>query len=231
MVRQVGVERHGVAGAELVALAVDVEHDRAGLDERDLAAAGLVHRRVAGPAGLRRRRPAAWRESSARWPGSGGVRISKLWPLRAEPPWRRSRARDDRHAAALVEAQQLARGADRARTRCGAATASVGLVSPRSTWLSIGALTPERSARSRSERPPASRSALTRGPMLITWSSGSSVDASAMRVRTLSRTSVRRYAPGARQLVGAGTGSGTSGFGFGCSPRATLATASASARR
>ena len=45
------------------------------------------------------------------------------------------------------------------------ATCSVGLVSPRSTWLSIGALTPERSARSRSDRSIASRSARTRGPM------------------------------------------------------------------
>src|SRR3954471_2220313 len=45
-----------------------------------------------------------------------------------------------------------------------AATWSVGLVSPRSTWLSIGADTPERSERSRSERSIASRSALTRGP-------------------------------------------------------------------
>src|SRR3954453_8797853 len=46
------------------------------------------------------------------------------------------------------------------------ATASVGLVSPRSTWLSIGALTPLRSARSRSERPIPSRSALTRCPCI-----------------------------------------------------------------
>src|SRR3954447_13201239 len=44
------------------------------------------------------------------------------------------------------------------------ATCSVGLVSPRSTWLSIGAETPERSARSRNERSIASRSDLTRGP-------------------------------------------------------------------
>ena len=45
-----------------------------------------------------------------------------------------------------------------------AATDSVGLVSPRSTWESIGAETPQRSARSRSERSIASRSARTRGP-------------------------------------------------------------------
>ena len=46
------------------------------------------------------------------------------------------------------------------------AIASVGLVSPRSTWLSIGALTPERSARSRRLRPSASRSAFMRGPIV-----------------------------------------------------------------
>ena len=46
-----------------------------------------------------------------------------------------------------------------------AATVSVGLVSPRSTCESIGALTPLRSARSRRDSPAASRSALTRAPM------------------------------------------------------------------
>ena len=46
-----------------------------------------------------------------------------------------------------------------------AATVSVGLVSPRSTCESIGALTPLLSARSRSESPDASRSAFTRAPM------------------------------------------------------------------
>ena len=51
------------------------------------------------------------------------------------------------------------------------AICSVGLVSPRSTWLSIGALTPERSARSRSERSIASRRARTRGPMWMAVSS------------------------------------------------------------
>ena len=45
-----------------------------------------------------------------------------------------------------------------------AATASVGLVSPRSTWESIGADTPLRSARSRSDRSIASRRALIRDP-------------------------------------------------------------------
>src|SRR3712207_2428706 len=46
------------------------------------------------------------------------------------------------------------------------ATVSVGLVSPRSTCESIGAETPQRSARSRSDSPIASRSAFTRGPMV-----------------------------------------------------------------
>src|ERR687889_1620444 len=45
VVGQVGVERHAVALRQLVALAVDVEHDGAVLDQRDLAAARLVHRR------------------------------------------------------------------------------------------------------------------------------------------------------------------------------------------
>src|SRR4051794_781526 len=49
-----------------------------------------------------------------------------------------------------------------------AAICSVGLVSPRSTWESMGADTPERSARSRNERSIASRSALTRGPTAAT---------------------------------------------------------------
>src|SRR3954451_22661472 len=44
------------------------------------------------------------------------------------------------------------------------AMASVGLVSPRSTCESIGAETPERSARSRSDSPIPSRSARTRWP-------------------------------------------------------------------
>src|SRR5689334_20206373 len=51
----------------------------------------------------------------------------------------------------------------------------VGLVSPRSTWLSIGADTPERSARSRSERSIASRKALTRGPTAATVGSAAAV--------------------------------------------------------
>ena len=49
--------------------------DDAGLDDRGLARAGLVHRRVAGPP-VTAPGASPWRESSARWPGSGGLRIS-----------------------------------------------------------------------------------------------------------------------------------------------------------
>ena len=48
------------------------------------------------------------------------------------------------------------------------ATASVGLVSPRSTWESIGAETPLRSARSRSDRSMPSRRARIRVPTPVT---------------------------------------------------------------
>ena len=53
-----------------------------------------------------------------------------------------------------------------------AATVSVGLVSPRSTCESIGALTPLRSASSRSDSDSDSRSAFTRTPIVTgsTWS-------------------------------------------------------------
>src|SRR3954451_9806139 len=68
------------------------------------------------------------------------------------------------------------------------ATASVGLVSPRSTCESIGADTPERSARSRSEKPIPSRSARMRGPTSITYGC------------TLSRTALRSER-GAQQLL------------------------------
>ena len=60
-------------------------------------------------------------------------------------------ARGRRHGAALVEAQQLERRSS-SPARCARRPCSVGLVSPRSTWESIGALTPQRSARSRNER-------------------------------------------------------------------------------
>src|SRR5581483_2130885 len=75
------------------------------------------------------------------------------------------------------------------------ATASVGLVSPRSTCESIGAETPERSARSRSESPMDSRSARTRAPT-VPFSVAAAVTAC-----TLSRTFVQ-LGPGRRRLAG-----------------------------
>src|SRR4051794_40272026 len=65
------------------------------------------------------------------------------------------------------------------------ATDSVGLVSPRSTWDSMGADTPLRSARSRRDRAMPSRRARMRGP-----TSSCSATAVAMYGCTLSRTSV-----------------------------------------
>ena len=75
MVCEVGIEGDAVAGVQRVAPAVADEHDLAGFDERGLAAARLVHRRVTGAAG-RGARASVCRETSARCPGSGGVRIS-----------------------------------------------------------------------------------------------------------------------------------------------------------
>src|SRR4051812_32981296 len=48
---EVGVEGHAVAGGELVAGAVADDRERAALGEACLAAPGLVHGRVARPAG------------------------------------------------------------------------------------------------------------------------------------------------------------------------------------
>ena len=107
MVGQVGVEGHAVALGELVALAVDAQHDAAGLHERGLAAAGLVHRRVAGAAGARVRRQHVARELGAlagqrRGEDLGAVAgggVAVAGPALA--------GADDRDLAALVEAQQL----------------------------------------------------------------------------------------------------------------------------
>src|ERR1700737_3125207 len=65
VMRQVGVEGHAIAAAELVALTVADEHRDALLDERGLAAAGLVHRRVVGTAGCGARRQHVQRELGA----------------------------------------------------------------------------------------------------------------------------------------------------------------------
>src|SRR5205823_2722831 len=75
-----------------------------------------------------------------------------------------------------------------------AATDSVGLVSPRSTCESIGALTPLRRARSRSESAEASRSALTRAP-ITAWSTDSTFDAdSAIAIQAYAITDTALFA-------------------------------------
>ena len=119
------------------------------VDEADLARAGLVHRRVAGAAGR-----GAGREDVARELGAlaGQRRREDLVAVAgASPPRRRSRARTI-ETAPPSSRRSSCRGADRGPAAIRAATCSVGLVSPRSTWLSIGAETPERSARSRRHR-------------------------------------------------------------------------------
>src|SRR3954451_23297637 len=102
-----------------------------------------------------------WQETSARWPGSGGVSTCQRWP--SAPPERRSPGR----TTDTVPPSSRRRSWERRRSSPAAmrpATVSGGLVSPRSTWESIGAETPERSARSRRERSIPSRSARTREP-------------------------------------------------------------------
>ena len=144
---------------QLVALAVDEQVHRALEDDRGLAAPGLVHRRVVRAAGG----------------GAGGERVHRdVRPLARQ---RRRQLLDRVAAPAADSAVARADDDDVPRSRRGAAaaratgsspaairaaTASVGLVSPRSTWESIGALTPQRSARSRSDRSIASRRAFTR---------------------------------------------------------------------
>ena len=77
VVGQVGVEGDAVAGVRARgARRRRRRTTRAALDERGLARAGLVHRRVAGAAGDGARARACGGVSSARWPGSGGVRTS-----------------------------------------------------------------------------------------------------------------------------------------------------------
>src|SRR4051812_9639935 len=75
------------------------------------------------------------------------------------------------------------------------ATASVGPVPPRSPWESIGADTPLRSARSRSERSIASRSARTRGP------SGASSFATVADIRAYVITYARMLSAESLQLA------------------------------
>ena len=72
------------------------------------------------------------------------------------------------------------------------ATCSVGLVSPRSTCESIGALTPQRSARSRSDRPIASRRARTRPPIV---GDGGGVDVAHVRAYVITYSRIGRRRP------------------------------------
>src|SRR5437016_3899781 len=72
------------------------------------------------------------------------------------------------------------------------ATDSVGLVSPRSTWDSIGAETPQRSARSRSERRMASRRERTRGPTAMGSATGAATAIGLVYVITYARMLSRR---------------------------------------
>src|SRR4051795_6269638 len=102
-----------------------------------------------------------WQDTSARWPGSGGVSTCQRWP--SAPPERRSPGR----TTETVPPSSRRRSWESRRSSPDAmrpATVSVGLVSPRSTCESMGAETPERSARSRRERSIPSRSARTREP-------------------------------------------------------------------
>src|SRR3954469_12968438 len=107
VVRQVGVEGDAVALREVVAVTVDVEDDAALLDEGDLAAAGLVHRRVAGAA---RAGAGAERVAAELGPLTGQRRgedlegVALLGRAAAAALLRP----DDRHGARLVEAQELA---------------------------------------------------------------------------------------------------------------------------
>ena len=163
MMWQVGVERDAVAIEQLVALAVAVQNDGAALDQRGLAAARLVHRRIAGAAGDRPGRQRVARELGAL---AGQRRREDLVAVAGDA---RSVPCGARRARTTVTAPSSSRRSScESRSSSPAAirvaTCSVGLVSPRSTCESIGALTPERSARSRSDRSIASRRARTRGP-------------------------------------------------------------------
>ena len=126
---------------------------------------GCRARASAGRRARPSRRPGAsvCRESSARWPGCAAVSTSKRCPRRPLPPRRAlARAHDVTAPSSSRRSSWESRSSRPAAMR--AATVSVGLVSPRSTCESIGALTPLRAARSRSDSEDASRSAFTRAP-------------------------------------------------------------------
>ena len=120
-----------------------------------------------------------------------------------------------------------------------AATVSVGLVSPRSTCESIGALTPLRCARSRSDSDSVSRSAFTRAP-IVTGSSGSKAaggSAGLHRRSTAITVAIRAYVitdvtyEAARDTDGSSTDQGAAASGRPMlSPTCERATATDSAR-
>ena len=162
VVGQVGVERDRVALLELVRAPVADEAQPSRRDDGGLAAARLVDRRVVRPACRRAGRERVQRHLGA-LAGYG----------RASAPRSGARGRG-RRAAARRRARRVTPSPSSSRSSWDSessspaairpATASVGLVSPRSTCDSIGAETPDRSARSRSDRLHASRSARIRAP-------------------------------------------------------------------
>ncbi len=127
---KIGVERDGVARGQRVCLAVDLEHDTTAIDEGDLSAARLVHRRIAGAARGGPRIELVAGELEA-LPGQRGREDLEGVPP-TPPPVRRSSART------TVTAPLSSRRSSWLRRRSRplaifAATCSVGLVSERST--------------------------------------------------------------------------------------------------
>ena len=164
------------------------------LDEARLARAGLVHRRVAGAARAGARLDGvagdlgalAGQRRGEDLPavavGAAGAALAGRTTLTVPPSSRRSSWESRSSSPAAMRP----------------AIVSVGLVSPRSTCESIGAETPERSARSRSERSIDSRSARTRDPTGVP-------------------TSIRAYviAYKDRSVVSGGRGANVNGGGWG----------------
>ena len=160
VVRQVGVEGDAVALLELVALPVADEHDRA--RARRARSRGCRARASAG------RRPRRWRRRAracaARAPRAGraGRRSAPRSGGRAAC-CRRAGARPARTIVTAPPSSRRSSCESRSSRPAAirAATVSVGLVSPRSTCESIGALTPLRS-RGRAATGPRTRAAPSR---------------------------------------------------------------------
>src|SRR3954465_10944347 len=104
VVWQVGVEGHGVALAEAVLLPRDVQGHGAVGHDRGLAAAGLVHRRVARAAGRRARLQRVRRYLG---PLAGQWRRDDLVGVLARAARAALGLADHAHALALVEPQEL----------------------------------------------------------------------------------------------------------------------------